>query len=1004
MHTYEIVINVEKESLITLRKNSELLHSAEVIPPHLQFFVFLHNRASLFHETFLKYLQEWGNDTPIFLQTKEKEAPISWDASRRYKSQIELNVTGKAVSITAICLLEETERAPIFFLGDVVVDCTDGTLGMLEDRVGWKFYDNLLELFFPKSVASQRRSFTIPLKDFQTIQINIGEELLSSPGAVRNLSLKVKGMALPIQASQHTYQITINSAESETDDDTKTACSTMSAKCRLGDSIGTTHLPTFQFFTYIQQSRNLPSVMRAKKRKGPLINLFLSLLSSEQTRSEAKQVISQFLSAEVFHSPDKGALAVVKNILRHFFAIFSTPDRRLQFHGNQWHLIHNDKVKEAVLYQIALKHFGPQIFYEMTHHNEMTVPSEILHEKLPLFHAELAKSGIELLYNGKPMIHSTWDFSFDARASPGIDWFEIKPEIKCNGVALQEALWRDIFEGNGVVEKDGVVHILDDHARQILKSLGAVYKMAHKTKVGKREIVGVPRLQILDWITLRNQGIVVTLSDEDEALITRLTQFTKITPTRLPNKLVADLRPYQQDGYHWLAFLYQHRFGACLADDMGLGKTVQAINFFGGIKEGMIVPQVSGVTGPHMIVLPPSLVFNWESEIARFYPSLKIHFYLGPERNTASFNDCDVVITTYGLVRRDIEQLKAISFNVILFDEAQAIKNIYADTTCAVRQLKGYFKMVMTGTPLENHLGEYYSLIDLCLPGLLGEYTPFKSQIKLDASPVLPILLRRTRPFVLRRTKESVLKDLPPKTETDLYLEFTERQKLLYQQTVAEIRSTIDDAYQKKNHAQARIIALTAILKLRQLCLSPRLLTQNVAESSPKTDFLIGRLHELMEANHSALVFSQFTSFLDIVEEALKAADIPFSRLDGSTATGKRKGLVEGFQMGETPSVFLLSLKAGGQGLNLTKASYVFHLDPWWNPAVENQATDRAHRIGQTQAVSITRILMRHTIEEKMMVLKQKKMALYEAVMGDPETTGKEFSISKEDFDFLLDT
>jgi non-specific serine/threonine protein kinase len=459
-----------------------------------------------------------------------------------------------------------------------------------------------------------------------------------------------------------------------------------------------------------------------------------------------------------------------------------------------------------------------------------------------------------------------------------------------------------------------------------------------------------------------------------------------------------------------------------------LGKTIQAISFLGGIHEGIItspawergdvvVPSVAnGATCParssnlapparggcHLVVLPPSLLFNWESEIARFYPNLKVYFYTGREREIA-FGDCDVVITTYGLIRRDIEQLKEILFHVIIFDEAQAIKNITADTTAAARQLKGAFKITMTGTPLENHIGEYYSLIDLCLPGLLGEYDRFKSQVNLDSSPILQTLVQRTRPFVLRRTKEAVLKDLPEKMETDVYLELTDRQKALYQQTVAQIQIAIDNAYREKTSSQAKIIALTAILKLRQLCITPRLLTHQEQEDSPKIDFLVERLRELMEENHSALVFSQFTSALDIVQEAMEAAGVPFLRLDGKTATIMRKELVQSFQEGKGPMVFLLSLKAGGQGLNLTKASYVFHLDPWWNPAVENQATDRAHRIGQTQKVSITRILMRHTIEEKMMVLKQQKLGLYEAVMGDPVQAGAGVSISRSDFDFLLE-
>jgi non-specific serine/threonine protein kinase len=308
----------------------------------------------------------------------------------------------------------------------------------------------------------------------------------------------------------------------------------------------------------------------------------------------------------------------------------------------------------------------------------------------------------------------------------------------------------------------------------------------------------------------------------------------------------------------------------------------------------------------------------------------------------------------------------------------------------------------MTGTPLENHVGEYYSILDLSLPGLLGEYDDFKSNSRLDTSPSLERILRRTRPFVMRRTKEKILKELPPKVESDIYLELTDKQKALYRKTVEMVKSAIDNAYSSRTSSQAQIIALTAILKLRQLCVSPRLIDPLINEPSPKIEFLISKLKELQEEGHSALVFSQFTSFLDILEEDLMKNGLSFNRLDGSTAVGKRKKLVEGFQEGEGAPVFLLSLKAGGQGLNLTRASYVFHLDPWWNPAVENQASDRAHRIGQKNKVSIMRILMRHTVEEKMMELKKKKLSLYKAVM-EGYTGGKGgLSISKSDFDYLL--
>ena len=554
------------------------------------------------------------------------------------------------------------------------------------------------------------------------------------------------------------------------------------------------------------------------------------------------------------------------------------------------------------------------------------------------------------------------------------------------------------------MEKDDTIQILDSNAEKIFNIISTIYKTGNPPKSGakKNEIVRVPRLQILDWVELRNSGVKVKLPPEDEEIIERLNRFEKIDTRPLPSNLKARLRPYQKDGYYWLSFLYEHRFGACLADDMGLGKTIQAITLLAGIKEGLIkFPVEDKPACAHLIIVPPSLLFNWENEINKFYPDLKIYLYTGKERKIA-FKGHDIVLTTYGLVRRDIERLKEIRFDVIIFDEAQAIKNIYADTTGAVRRLTANFNLTVTGTPLENHVGEYYSIIDLVLPGLLGEYNTFKPLIKQSASPALDLIIKRTRPFVLRRTKDKILKELPPKIENNVYLELTEKQKALYKKTVEQVKSKIDDAYKSKTAGQAKIIALTAILKLRQLCVSPALISEDIKEPSPKIDFLIAKLKELHDENHSALVFSQFTSFLDILEKDLNKNSMDFLRLDGSTAVKKRKKLIEDFQSGDGPSIFLLSLKAGGQGLNLTKASYVFHLDPWWNPAVENQASDRAHRIGQKNKVTVTRILMHHTIEEKMMQLKKKKLALYKAVMEDTTGNKRSLSISKSDFNFLL--
>ena len=821
---------------------------------------------------------------------------------------------------------------------------------------------------------------------------------------LENLIFKVSSKEAPLHRPTHSqvapfsrYRLTIlDTLEEYREPKSKASHRTLRAECRLGEQNARISHPIFQFFSALERARDLHPAFKAQKRKAMLHEAFFRLLGVRK-QSEVEEVLKDSLPSTEFGQYTVKAEA--KRLLKQVYTALTAPDGRIAYFNNQWQLVPNNKTQEALLYAIPYALFGSQLFRGMQLHDEMHLPRPVLDTQLPELHAKLQEAGIELFFHQKPIVSSRWEFSMDAQHPPHIDWFEIRPEIKCDGVPVNEATWGELLQRSSIMETDGEVRILDVNSMQILRSLSAIYP-SKRTTSPTGAIVRIPRLQILDWVALRRHGVIVKLSEQDEALIQRLTHFEKIESLQLPKNLQAKLRPYQKDGFRWLSFLYRHRFGACLADDMGLGKTIQAISLVAGIKEGILTPPQS-IQDPHLIVLPPSLLFNWEREITRFYPSLKIRWYTGKERTT-TFTDADIVLTTYGLVRQDIDTLEHIPFNVIIFDEAQAVKNIAVHTTAAARRLQGYFKLVMTGTPLENHLGEYYSLIDLCVPGLLGEYDVFKSQMKSDPSSTLEIMLQRTKPFVLRRTKSQILKELPPKIETDMYLELTDRQKALYQQTIAQLRPTIETAYRTKTAAQARIIALTAILKLRQICLSPRLIHSTSTDHSPKITCLLDRLKELLDEGHSALVFSQFTSFLNLVEQDFQAHGIPYSRLDGTTATPKRKKLVQGFQDGKEPSVFLLSLKAGGQGLNLTKASYVFHLDPWWNPAVENQASDRAHRIGQQCKVSVMRLLMRHTIEEKMMELKQHKLALYEAVMEGSTRSGTSSSITKADFEFLL--
>ncbi|HAP68091.1 MAG TPA: hypothetical protein DCQ99_10090 [Nitrospinae bacterium] len=986
---------------LSLQRGDKLItpYSSYNIPMEIRWIVReSHNYYYDSDKRFLEYLQQYENTHPLFLKIKDKKIPVEWNSSLSFSSVTTLNAAKGIVTLNRLCISDDMVCPnPYLICNDIVADLENKRLGNIKDRKGWRAWKLFMQRMKQDDIDSNYSSsgivrendfiepIQIPVSAFQKYQFSIPEEYKS------NIQLKVGDeLVSPLTAEPH-YSITIEQ------DKTEREKMILRAWCNIE---GLKDSPTKSFFIYLKyfgDESYLSSHLRAKKRRAILIKTFLTLLSTKQ-RGKADKIIKDFISTDVFHK--RRIRFMAKQCLTDALSSLNAESSRLQFYNGKWYVVRNDRARESLLYTIPSEIFGIDIFNGIKAHNEMRIYADELYKHLSVLYLKLKKHNIPLFFKGKPVHVIKWEFSFDCTRESGIDWFEIKPEIQCSGKLVDNKSWQMALKQDGVVEEKDFIQILDSNSQQILKTIAGIAKENNNAKEKIREIVRVPRLQILDWIHLRNMGVKVRLSKEDEDLIERLNRFEKIEERPIPENLKANLRHYQKDAYYWLSFLYEHRFGACLADDMGLGKTIQAITLLAGIKEGKVKP-VCPVQGPHLLVLPPSLLFNWENEIGRFYPDLKIHFYTGLERTT-EFKDCDVFITTYGLIRRDIERLKKIQFNVIIFDEAQAVKNIYADVTGAVRQLNGYFKLTMTGTPLENHLGEYYSILDLSLPGLLGEYDNFKSYIKLDTSPSLELILRRTRPFVLRRTKEKILKELPPKTESDIYLELTDKQKVLYKKTVEMIRSTIDEAYHTKTTAQAQIIALTAILKLRQLCVHPKLLDPTMDEPSPKIEFLISKLRELIDEKHSALVFSQFTSFLNILEDVLKKSEMPFSRLDGSTAVKKRKGLVEGFQDCKEASIFLLSLKAGGQGLNLTRASYVFHLDPWWNPAVENQASDRAHRIGQKNKVSIMRILMRHTIEEKMMELKKKKLELYKTVMDDTIGKKRGLSISKSDFDYLL--
>lgn len=615
--------------------------------------------------------------------------------------------------------------------------------------------------------------------------------------------------------------------------------------------------------------------------------------------------------------------------------------------------------------------------------------------------------GIEFTFQDKPIQLMKLDMALTVQDHG--DWFALHPQVNFQGQGVPIDQWRHLYEEGVMIAHDGVM-LLETASRYILEAVFRLMPAPDKPKRSKKKLwIEISRLHIFDWLHLRAYGILMEIPKSIQKLLDRLMHFDHIQRHPLPAGFVGTLREYQLEGMSWLLFLYENRFGACLADDMGLGKTVQAIAFLATLRQ-----QHSKARSIHLIVVPPTILHHWYMELQRFFPEFKVFIFSGAARRS-DFKGFDVVLTTYELVRRDIVLLKEIAFDVIVFDEAQAVKNIYAERTAAVRQLQGRFRLCLTGTPMENHLGEYFSIMDLAVPGLLGDYRLASRHLKsttlkgLDGqqgsseySEMVSRFMVRTRPFVLRRQKSKILSELPPKLETDIYLTLSEPQRVLYTAIAKEASQAVSHAFNEKPAGRARILALTALLRLRQVCICPQLVDPSFPETSPKLDYLIEKLQEVLDEGHSVLVFSQFRMYLDAVAIGLGRAAIPYFQMDGKTPILQRKKLVQNFQESPSPRVFLISLKTGGVGLNLTRASYVFLLDPWWNPAVEDQAADRAHRIGQQAQVFVVRLLMLHTVEEKMMQLKSAKRQLFDQIVNKKADQYQGLALTKSDFEFLL--
>ncbi|SKB27338.1 Superfamily II DNA or RNA helicase, SNF2 family [Parapedobacter luteus] len=484
--------------------------------------------------------------------------------------------------------------------------------------------------------------------------------------------------------------------------------------------------------------------------------------------------------------------------------------------------------------------------------------------------------------------------------------------------------------------------------------------------------------------------------------LAQLAGFEAIADIEEPQQFKGALRPYQKAGYNWFHFLQQYRFGGCLADDMGLGKTIQTLAFLQKQKEGMTQAE-----GPKtsLIVMPTSLVYNWQNEADKFVPDLRIlvHTGIGRHKEAAAFENYDLIITTYGIVRSDEELLSAFYFNYIILDESQIIKNPTSKSFKAVKSLKSKHRLVLSGTPVENSVADLWSQMAFLNPGLLGSYHYFQQEFvqpieKKKDEEKARRLQAIIKPFVLRRTKSQVATELPPKSEQIFYCAMGDEQAERYERIKSEYRNAILENLGDEKHKTPQITLLQGLTRLRQLANHPRMVDSTFKGESGKFESVIHTLESVLQRGNKVLVFSQFVKQLVIFKQYFEKHGIGYAYLDG--ATKNREEVVKQFRENEDTRLFLISIKAGGVGLNLVEADYVFILDPWWNPAVEQQAIDRTHRIGQTRNVFIYKFITKDTVEEKILALQNRKKTIADTLITTEESFIK--SLTQDDIKELL--
>lgn len=627
-------------------------------------------------------------------------------------------------------------------------------------------------------------------------------------------------------------------------------------------------------------------------------------------------------------------------------------------------------------------------------HARVTMPTSQAFSWIREYQKVLDSSGIVLKQNGKEQKkYFLGPSEISIQVKENIDWFDIHAIIKFGDFEIPFKLLRNyILKNKREIElPNGEIAVIPQEWFDQYSEL-----MAFAVEGEDDGNIALQKHHV---------SLVNELNDSNLAQLQisrkleKLRTFEQIEDFPVPKGFKGELRPYQKAGFNWMNFLREYHFGGCLADDMGLGKTVQTLALLQSLKENKI-------QGTSLLIMPTSLIYNWEKEAEKFTPKLRILNYTGVKRDKdeKAFVDYDLVITSYGIVRQDIDILEQFHFNYIILDESQVIKNPDSNIAKAVKKLNSTSRLILTGTPIENTTMDLWSQMSFLNPGLLGSKSFFRSQFQLpiekkNDEAKTRKLFSIIKPFILRRNKSQVATDLPEKIESVRYCTMSTEQEEAYEKVKSQFRNEIMDQIEVGGMGKSQFMILQGLTKLRQIANHPFMADDTYAGDSGKLEDISYMLENALNKNHKVLVFSQFVKHLKIVGKYLDGHNIPFAYLDGSTKD--RQGEVERFQNDEDLKVFLISLKAGGLGLNLTKAEYVFLLDPWWNPAIEAQAIDRAHRIGQKNTVFTYRFITKNTVEEKIMVLQQNKRKLAQDLITTEESFVK--SLSREDIASILE-